>query len=110
MKPLTIATRRILATLVAGGALAATSTAFAQGYGAPQPRYEERAAPGPVYRSRSACTATATGTAIATGNATSGGIVIRAIVIRGASMNMSTSIVNSDDRRVEYARLPSDAG
>ncbi|VWB35229.1 lipoprotein [Burkholderia lata] len=47
MKPLTIATRRIMATLVAGGALAATSTAFAQGYGAPQPRYEERApAPG----------------------------------------------------------------
>src|SRR5690349_342681 len=47
MKPLTIATRRILATLVAGGALAATSTAFAQGYGAPPPRVEERApAPG----------------------------------------------------------------
>ena len=107
MKPLTIATRRILATLVAGGALAATSTAFAQGYGAPQPRYEERA-PGAGVSVE--CTATATGTAIATGNATSGGIVIRAIVIRGASMNMSTSIVNSDDRRVEYARLPSDAG
>ncbi|HEF5870610.1 TPA: hypothetical protein SAY52_001182 [Burkholderia cenocepacia] len=47
MKPLTIATRRILATLVTGGALAATGAAFAQGYGAPQPRYEERApAPG----------------------------------------------------------------
>lgn len=109
MKPLTIATRRILATLVAGGALAATSTAFAQGYGSPQPRVEQREpAPGPVYRSRSACTATATGTAIATGNTTSGGIVIRAIVIRGAST--STSIVNSDERRPEYVQRPCDAG
>ena len=41
MKPKTIATRRILATLVAGSTLVAASAAFAQAY-APQPRYEER--------------------------------------------------------------------
>jgi hypothetical protein len=43
MKTQTIAIRRILATLMAGGALVATSAAFAQDYGAPQHRYEERA-------------------------------------------------------------------
>ncbi|KVK90756.1 hypothetical protein WS93_34330 [Burkholderia cepacia] len=63
-----------------------------------------------MYRSRSACTATATGTAIATGNATSGGIIIRAIVIRGANMSTSESIVNSGGRRPEYAQLPCEAG
>ncbi|WP_321807579.1 hypothetical protein [Burkholderia sp. BCC1993] len=41
MKPLTIANRRILATLVAGGALVAAGTAFAQTYVVPPPRYEE---------------------------------------------------------------------
>ena len=48
MKPMTIATRRILATLVAGGALVAVGAAFAQGYVAQPPRYEEPyAAPAP---------------------------------------------------------------
>ncbi|MCA8204027.1 hypothetical protein LGM71_23570 [Burkholderia sp. AU33545] len=47
MKPKTISNRRILATLVAGSALVAATTAFAQVYVAPQPRYEEPApAPG----------------------------------------------------------------
>ncbi|RQR46187.1 MULTISPECIES: hypothetical protein [unclassified Burkholderia] len=47
MKPMTIANRRILATLVAGGALVAAGTAFAQTYVVPPPRYEEPApAPG----------------------------------------------------------------
>ncbi|WP_269510832.1 hypothetical protein [Burkholderia sp. IMCC1007] len=41
MKPKTIAIRRTLATLVAGGALITVGAAFAQGYGTPQPRYEE---------------------------------------------------------------------
>ncbi|KWE36691.1 hypothetical protein WT49_07540 [Burkholderia territorii] len=41
MKPLTIANRRILATLVASSALVAASAAFAQVYVAPQPRHEE---------------------------------------------------------------------
>lgn len=47
MKPKTISNRRILATLVAGSALVAATTAFAQVYVAPQPRCEEPApAPG----------------------------------------------------------------
>ncbi len=41
MKPMTIAIRRMLATLVAGGALVAAGAAFAQVYVAPPPRYEE---------------------------------------------------------------------
>ncbi|RQR34944.1 hypothetical protein DIE23_10200 [Burkholderia sp. Bp9143] len=45
MKPMTMAIRRILPTLVAGGTLVAASAAFAQVYVAPQPAYEERPAP-----------------------------------------------------------------
>ncbi|NTX29353.1 hypothetical protein HT746_19860 [Burkholderia pyrrocinia] len=41
MKPMEIAIRRILATLVAGGTLVVAGPTFAQGYVAPQPRYEE---------------------------------------------------------------------
>ncbi|WP_322025126.1 hypothetical protein [Burkholderia sp. BCC1977] len=41
MNPMTIAIRQILATLLAGCALAAAGATFAQVYVAPQPRYEE---------------------------------------------------------------------
>ncbi|SFU26789.1 hypothetical protein [Paraburkholderia aspalathi] len=48
MKHVMNATRSVLMTFVAGTALVTASTAFAQVYGAPQPRYDEPAqAPAP---------------------------------------------------------------